>query len=351
MQAYSGFRGAWRVKGRFVLGVLLLTLGWRVAHAQNGDAPALTASASSTSTDPVLASVLSSSSSAYHPELAIANVAVGNYWVLSPGWHSLANASGGNCTQAPMPVLTEMLGGGLSLHDFSVHGEFTRDHMMKMARNFMPSTPLPNAPSYTPLSSREKFEGWMKHTYSFDMFFGAVIDSAILQASGAYPDYGGGMEGYAKRYGTTLLAAEATSLFGRWLFPTILHQDPRYFPSRQTNVWDRMAYAASRTVITRSDSGRDVFNSSLILTLLVSSALANGYKPNYEQSFPATMANTAAGLGTTAQMNLLNEFWPDLKSMFVKHEPAPAKYVQKKMNDLSTVPIVKKKKSQSADSN
>jgi hypothetical protein len=172
------------------------------------------------------------------------------------------------------------------------------------------------------------------------MFFGAAIDSLILQSTGAYADYGGGMGGYSKRYGTTLLAAEATSLFGRWLFPTILHQDPRYFPSKQTNVFDRMAYAASRTIITRSDSGHDVFNSSLILTLLVSSALANGYKPNYDESFQATMANTFAGLGSTAQMNLLNEFWPDLKSMFTHHEPAPAKYVEKKMNDLS----VKKKK-------
>lgn len=237
-----------------------------------------------------------------------------------------------------MPVLTEMPGGGLSLHNFSVHGEFTRDHMMKMARNFMPSDPLPNAPSYTPMTSREKFEGWARHTYSFDMFSGAAIDSLILQATGGYRDYGGGMQGYAKRYGTTLLAAEATSLFGRWIFPTILHQDPRYFPSGETNVWDRMAYAASRTVITRSDSGRNVFNSSLILTLLFSSALANGYKPNYDESFQATMANTFAGLGTTAQMNLLNEFWPDLKSIFTKQPPA--QYVQKKLNDLA----IKKKK-------
>jgi hypothetical protein len=209
--------------------------------------------------------------------------------------------------------------------------------MMKVARNFYPNQ-LPDAPSYTPMTSKDKFEGWARHTYSFDMFSGAAIDSLILQASGGYRDYGGGMQGYAKRYGTTLLAAEATSLFGRWLFPTLLHQDPRYFPSGQTNVWDRMAYAASRTIITRSDSGHDVFNSSLILTLLVSSALANGYKPNYDESFQATMANTFAGLGSTAQMNLLNEFWPDLKSMFTK-QPS-AQYVQKKLNDLA----IKKKK-------
>jgi hypothetical protein len=223
--------------------------------------------------------------------------------------------------ELPNGALAETPGGGLALRNFSLQGEFTRDHMMAMARNFVPSKPLPNAPSYTPLSSRDKFEGWAHHTYSADMLLGTVFDTLILQATGAYRDYGGGMGGFSKRYGTQLLSNEAGSLFGRWLFPTILHQDPRYYPSGQTRVLDRMAYAVSRTVITRSDNGSNVFNSSLLLTLLFTSALANGYKPNYEESFPATMANTFAGLGATAQINLLNEFWPDLQHMFTHRQP------------------------------
>ena len=128
-----------------------------------------------------------------------------------------------------------------------------------------------------------------------------------------------------------------SSLFGRWLFPTILHQDPRYYPSGQTNVFDRMAYAASRAVITRSDNSGNVFNSSLLsLTLLFTSALANGYKPNYEKSFPATMANTFAGLGATAQINLLNEFWPDIQHLFSHHSPKPAKYMAHKVDKLTS---------------
>jgi hypothetical protein len=331
------------MKAAMIIGLLWLALSCTGLHGQTPEStPLIASTAAFSSSDSVInsmpASSLSTSTTQYAPELAMAELASGNTWVEAAGWHSFAEASSSNCSQAPIGTLSETPGGGLSLRDFSVHGEFTRDHMMKMARNFYPSQPLPDAPSYTPMTSREKFEGWARHTYSFDMFSGAAIDSLILQATGGYRDYGGGMQGYVKRYGTTLLAAEATSLFGRWIFPTILHQDPRYFPSGQTNVWDRMAYAASRTIITRSDSGRDVFNSSLILTLLVSSALANGYKPNYDESFPATMANTFAGLGTTAQMNLLNEFWPDLKSMFTKQPPA--QYVQKKLNDLA----IKKKK-------
>ncbi len=258
----------------------------------------------------------------------------GNPWLRSGALVDPA-ASGvadDGCSQFMTAELTETPGGGLALRNFSLHGEFTRDHMIMMARNFMPSKPLPDSPVYTPLTSREKFEGWAHHTYSADMLLGTVFDTMILQATGAYRDYGGGMQGFTKRYGTQLLSNEAGSLFGRWFFPTVLHQDPRYFPSRQTNIFDRMAYAVSRTVITRSDNGNNVFNSSLILTLLFTSALANGYKPNYEESFPATMANTFAGLGAVAQINLLNEFWPDLKTLFTNHQPT--KYVTRKVNQI-----------------
>jgi hypothetical protein len=259
-------------------------------------------------------------------------------WLASSNWTTIGVDSSGiqNCTQTRHVALTETPGGGLTLHNFSVHGEFTHEHMVKMAHNFVPGQPLPDAPSYTPMTSREKFDGWLKHTYSADILEGAAFDSLILQATGGYRDYGGGIGGYGKRYGTTLLAAEAGSMFGRWIFPSLLHQDPRYFPSHDTNVFDRMAYAASRAVITRSDDGRNVFNSSLVLTLLFTSALANGYKPNYDESAQATLANSAAGIGTAMQMNLLNEFWPDIKTFFARHEPSSSKSVRKKVNDLTT---------------
>ena len=259
------------------------------------------------------------------PELiapsASQQVSDGNDWIQSGKLDDPAATSSDNCTQWASAELAETPGGGLALRNFSLHGEFTRDHMMAMARNFVPSKSLPDAPSYTPMTSREKFEGWAHHTYSADMLMGTVFDTVILQATGAFRDYGGGPEGFTKRYGTQLLSNEAGSLFGRWLFPTILHQDIRYYPSKQTNIFDRMAYAASRAIITRDDHGNNVFNSSLLLTLLVTSALNNGYKPNYDESFQATMANTFAGLGGAAQMNLLNEFWPDLKDLFTHHQP------------------------------
>jgi hypothetical protein len=292
--------------------------------AQQGKPLVLRASADSfeSSSNPHHASVSAIRITSVSSQSALQQVSAGNAWLRSTAISEPAEANG--CTQVTTAELSEIPGGGLALRNFSIHGEFTREHMMVMARNFVPSKPLPDAPSYTPMTSKEKFEGWAHHTYSADMLMGTVFDTLILQATGAFRDYGGGMQGFTKRYGTQLLSNEAGSLFGRWLFPTILHQDTRYYPSKQTNVFDRMAYAASRAIITRDDNGNSVFNSSLLLTLLVTSALNNGYKPNYDESFQATMANTFAGLGGAAQMNLLNEFWPDLAHLFTHHQPTKA---------------------------
>jgi len=274
------------------------------------------------------ASVLSPS--LYSPQRASSDC---NQWIVSgepPSLPSIQLDSGRALrTSDTRPKMVETASTSLSpqplISRAMVREAFTREHVAMMAHDFVPGQPLPDAPSYVPLTSKQKFEEWAKHTYSADMFLGTMFDALILQASGAWPDYGGGMSGFGKRYGTQLVAAESWSLFGRWVFPTLLHQDPRYFPSGRKNAFDRMAYAASRTIITRSDDGRNVFNSSLFLTLLISSALSNGYKPLHDKSFPATMENAAAGLGAVAQVNLLNEFWPDLKSLFLRHEPTKMK--------------------------
>jgi hypothetical protein len=130
------------------------------------------------------------------------------------------------------------------------------------------------------------------------------------------------MGGYGKRYAAALAGAEAGGFFGRFLFPTLLHQDPRYFPSHQNDISDRMAYAASRVFITRSDDGRNVFNSSLILTVLTTTALSNAYLPYRNETVPGTLENAAACLGSVAQTYILKEFWPDIREFLGHHEPA-----------------------------
>lgn len=226
------------------------------------------------------------------------------------------------CTQAAPPQLTSSNAfDRLNFSSAGVKSIFTHENMVKMARNFVPGQPLPDAPSYVPLTSRQKFDSFWRRSYSADIFSSAIFDSLYSQATGAYPSFGGGMEGYSKRMGVSLAGSEAAAFFGRFLFPTLLHQDPRYFPSHRESTSDRLAYAASRAFIGRSDDGRSVVNTSVIFSQFVEAALSNAYIPYRNETVSGTMENALAGIGGVVQSNILNEFWPDIKTFLSRHEP------------------------------
>ncbi len=214
-------------------------------------------------------------------------------------------------------------------------GAFAHDNLLKMAHNFVPGQPFPDAPAYVPLSSRQKFDLFVRRAHSFDTLSGAISDSITAQITGAYPSFGGGMAGYGKRLGASTAGAESASFFGTFALPALLHQDPRYFRSQQTDISQRLAYAASRVLIGRSDSGRSVINTSLILSEFVQAAVSNAYIPYRRETVPGTIENALTGLGGVAQARILNEFWPDIMKFMSQHEPPVVQHWHEKWNNSS----------------
>lgn len=183
-------------------------------------------------------------------------------------------------------------------------------------------------PPYQRLNTREKFHVFVQHTYSPYTFAGAAFDAGTAQATGAWYSYGGGMEGYGKRFGASLADSESGVFFGRFLFPVLLKEDPRYIRSSSTKTMPRMAYAVSRVVVAPNDSGKKTINLSLILSAFASAGLANAYYPRPARGLGDTAGRAASGLLSTAGMNLLREFWPDIISKFRKHEPKPIQKIE-----------------------
>jgi hypothetical protein len=77
----------------------------------------------------------------------------------------------------------------------------------------------------------------------------------------------------------------------------------------------------SRVLVTHDDSGNKRANFSLILSVFAASGLANTYYPREERGFGDTAARAGGGLLSTVEMNVLREFWPDIRHELKKHEP------------------------------
>ncbi len=200
---------------------------------------------------------------------------------------------------------------------------------------------LPNAPSasltaskpYIPLTSHQKFERWLHYTYSPYLFLSTTLNAGYAQASGDWPAYGGGMQGFGKRFGATLADTEASGFFKMFLLPTLLHQDPRYFHSAKQGTGARAWYAITRVVLIRDDAGDSTFNTSEVLGTLFVQSLSNAYYPRRDRGFGDTMSRTGGALLSDAGSNLLREFWPDIRHVLRKHEPERVKKIQDKVPD------------------
>jgi len=181
---------------------------------------------------------------------------------------------------------------------------------------------LPDAPStYSPLSSHCKFELFLRQTHSSYTLASAAFEASWAHAWGQWPEYGGGMQGWAKRLGTTFADTESRRFIQTFVLSSVFHQDPRYFPSGKKKLAARAWYAVTRVLVTRGDDGSSEFNTSEFLGALSTSALQNTYYPRPYRTAVDTMNRFGGALGSDATTGLLHEFAPDLKRMFHKYAP------------------------------
>lgn len=170
----------------------------------------------------------------------------------------------------------------------------------------------------TPLTPRGKFNLAFKDTVDPFTFVLAGFYAGVAQWQNDYAPFGQGGTGYAKRFG----AAYADQAVGNYLteaiVPALLHQDPRYFRRGNGGPWRRVSYALSRTLITRTDTGRKTFNYSEIAGNAAAAAISNAYYPASERTAGETGEKLTVQLVSDSVFNVLLEFWPDMRHAIFK---------------------------------
>jgi hypothetical protein len=160
---------------------------------------------------------------------------------------------------------------------------------------------------------------------------GAAYDATWAQAWGDPSDYGGGMEGWGKRLGAAAAGSEARSFFGTFLFPTLLHQDPRYFPMQRGPIFKRGLHGVERVFVTRNDQGREVFNASGMLAIAFTESLGMAWTPERERTAGTAFVRILGAVQGDAIDYVLREFTPDFLRLFKRHAPKPLQRLEQKM--------------------
>jgi hypothetical protein len=177
--------------------------------------------------------------------------------------------------------------------------------------------PYPSVDTWKALSTRQKFDIFLRHTYSPGTFAGAAVDAFKGDFRDKNREYERGWRGLGQRAGIELATSESDVFFQQFLVPSILKQDPRYYRNPDLPFVQRAVYSMSRVVITHADDGHETFNCSKIIGGAISQALSDLYVPAQRQGFHPIMDRVTFNLARDAGFNLVHEFWPDLRRKFL----------------------------------
>lgn len=170
---------------------------------------------------------------------------------------------------------------------------------------------------YVPISAREKFK--IASADAFDP--GAIVAAAgvagAAQLFNSNRPFGQEASGFARYYGATYANHVIGDFLREGAYPSLLHQDPRYFRKGIGSNKSRFVYAISRVFWTQTDAGGTAFNSSKVLGAATTVAISSLYYANHRDVKGASVG-FASQLGGAMAADVLKEFWPDLLRKFKK---------------------------------
>jgi hypothetical protein len=206
----------------------------------------------------------------------------------------------------------------------------SNDRLFYALPNFLTLESTKNVP---PLTSAQKFKVVARGSFDYIQLPWYGFLAGLSQAQDSEPGYGQGATGYGKRFASAFADGTIENFMTGAVFPSLLHQDPRFFQSGKGSFTRRTGYAVSRIFITRTDSGGQQFNYSEVVGSALSAAIStNTYHPRafitqrydpttgmltyvHNQS-DRTLTNTLSVWGSQVGYDtitiVVKEFWPDI---------------------------------------
>ena len=166
-----------------------------------------------------------------------------------------------------------------------------------------------------PLTAKGKFKIAAEDSFEPGTFALTGMIAGEAQLAHSTPSFGQEESGYARYFGTTYGNLAIGNFMREAIYPSLLHQDPRYFRRGTGSAWSRVGYAMSQIFWTHTDSGGSTFNFSEVLGSATAAAISDAYYPGRRTATNfASKLSIQLGVGTAG--NLLKEFWPDLDRKF-----------------------------------
>ena len=195
----------------------------------------------------------------------------------------------------------------------------TRQRVLAIFPNFYTSFVYDAAP----LNTRQKFKLSIRSLTDPVAFIGTAVTAGIETEQDTFPSWGQDAPSYGKRFAAAYGDELLSRMFSYSIYPSLFHQDPRYFymgPSNKLST--RFWHAALSGVVTRGDNGHMEPNYSHMLGSASAGALSSVYHPASDSAGYLEALNFGIGVGSHGVQALIREF---ILPRFTTHVPAYAK--------------------------
>ncbi|MEO6815929.1 MAG: hypothetical protein ABI177_04455 [Edaphobacter sp.] len=163
------------------------------------------------------------------------------------------------------------------------------------------------------LSGKDKFLTGVRDSFTPSSMVGWVISAGWSHLLDSSPNYGTDKGAFGQRLGAAAIRGTSEDILSTSIMAPVFHEDPRYYRMgpRGHSLTQRAVYAATRVLITKSDSGRETANLSLLTGELEAAALTNAYYPARNRTAGSTMLTYGSSLAGAALGFGVNEFMDD----------------------------------------
>jgi hypothetical protein len=177
-----------------------------------------------------------------------------------------------------------------------------------------------------PETIKDKFIGATEDSFDYSSVFFPAAIAAYNMGERATPEFHQGAAGYARYFWHSAIDQTSENYMVEFIYPTITHEDARYYTLERGGFFKRTGYALSRAVVTRSNSGAEVFNVSEIFGAGTAAGISNLYYPSASRSLGNTVSEWVEDVGIDAGCFWFREFWPDINRHIFhnKYSDAPA---------------------------
>src|SRR6266851_1220920 len=179
-----------------------------------------------------------------------------------------------------------------------------------------------NAKELPPLTTGQKFRLATAGVFDWGAYPFNGILSGIAQAKNDPKEWGQGWDAYGKRYGASFADNSIGTYMTTAIFPSLLHEDPRYYQLGNGRFVHRAYHAINRLFVVRTDSGHERFNYSESFGNAAAAAISNIYHVPADRTASRTATTFAFLILYDGMNNELKEFWPDIRrKLFHKDTP------------------------------